>query len=149
MRVPTRAGLHSHNDGLVHIHPWTEQYSGSNARLGGFAEQIGLVLDDGAMTVPEPWDPADVSAFPETTVEPVGTTWTDGDACPTGPGRVAMFVWPPDAAADAEPEVITSDIAGTRFSMDGQRFVLAFAPDGVVPPQPPSAPELEHPDDVD
>ena len=142
-------GLHTHQDGLVHIHPWTEEYSGANATFGLFAEQIGLDLDDGTMTVPEPWHPADASAVPETTGEPVGTTWTDGDACPNGPGRVALFVWPPDAAADAEPEVVTSDIADTRFSVDGQRFVLAFVPEGVVPPQPPSAEELAHPGDME
>ncbi len=59
--------------------------------------------------------------------------------CPTGPGRVALFVWPPGAADDAEPsEVVTTDIGSTRFVEDGQRFVLAFVPDGVVPPQPPA-----------
>ena len=141
-------GLHSHADGLVHIHPWTEAFSGRNATFGLFAEQIGVGLADGTMAVPPPWEEPDFDRPPETTTGLPLVEWSDGDSCPSGPGRVALFVWPPDATDDTEPEVITSDIAGTRFSADGQRFVLAFAPDGVVPPQPPSTQELAHPSDM-
>lgn len=141
-------GLHSHGDGLVHIHPFLEEYSGLNATFGRFADQIGLGIEDGVMTVPEQRPDIDGSMAPETTTGMAFTEWSDGNSCPAGPGRVALFVWPPDAADDAEPEVVTSDVAGTRFAADGQRFVLAFAPADVVPPQPPSTPALEKPSDM-
>lgn len=145
---PDIGGLHTHQDGLVHIHPWTEEYSGVNATLGLFAEQIGIGLGNGTMAIPPAWDEADLDRPPDTTAGLALVEWSDGNSCSTGPGRVALFVWPPDAADDTEPEVITSDIAGTRFSADGQRFVLAFVPEGVVPPQPPSTPELAAPSDM-
>jgi hypothetical protein len=128
---PDINGIHTHGDGLVHIHPFIETAGGAGAVMDVFAEQIGLELDDGRLGLPD------------------GTTYTDGDGCPQGPGRVSLFVWGADAPEGSAPEVVTTDIGSTRFLADHQRFVLAFAPDGVVPPQPPSTPTLERPSDVE
>jgi len=95
------AGIHSHQDDLVHIHPWIEGYAGANAVVQVFADQVSL------------------------------------------------FVWGADAPEGSTPEIVTTDLGATRFLEDRQRFVLAFAPDGVVPPQPPSTPDLEMPGDVE
>ncbi|MCZ7631695.1 MAG: hypothetical protein M5U19_22695 [Microthrixaceae bacterium] len=86
--------------------------------FGLFLESVGITLGDGTMTLPD------------------GTTYTDGDECPAEgdepaePGRVALYQWPPQAGENTEPRVITSNIATTRFTEDGQTYVLAFAPRG-------------------
>ena len=38
------AGIHSHGDGLVHIHPFTAAEAGKNATLGKFAQYAGITL---------------------------------------------------------------------------------------------------------
>jgi hypothetical protein len=43
--VPDESGLHSHQDGLIHIHPFTERYAGDGANLGAFFATVGLEVD--------------------------------------------------------------------------------------------------------
>ena len=85
-----------------------DEASGENARFEVFGDQVGLDIADGVLGLPD------------------GEVFTNGDECPDGPGRVALFVWEPDAAEGSEPDVITEDIGATRFAQDGQRMVLAF-----------------------
>jgi hypothetical protein len=124
-----------HSDGLIHIHPTDEETSGSGAVFGLFLESVGVTLGDGTMTLPD------------------GTTYTDGDECPADgenpaePGRVALYQWPPQAGDNTDPRVITSNIAATRFTEDGQTYVLAFAPRGADIGFPPSHARLDDRDD--
>lgn len=67
---PTVEGeIHSHADGFMHIHPSTQQFSGTGANLGAFLNlyetSIGR-LPNGKMTL----------------IFPNGKRYTDGDRCP-------------------------------------------------------------------
>ncbi len=123
-----------HSDGLIHIHPTDEQTSGEGAVFGLFLQSVGITLGDGTMTLPN------------------GKTYTDGEDCPAtgdqkaGPGRVALYQWPPQAGDNTDPRIITSNIATTRFTEDGQTYVLAFAPQGTDVGFPPSEDRLDQPD---
>ena len=133
---PDTAGIHTHQDGLIHIHPWLTASSGDNATLSVFAKQIGLEIGDGEFTLAD------------------GTTYKNGDDCEgedgkKEPGRVVLYTWPPQATESTEPTVITKDIGATRFRKDGEAFVLAFVPEGAAPKLPPSMPELAAPSDVE
>ena len=133
---PDTTGIHTHQDGLIHIHPFLTASSGDNATFGVFAKQIGLTVEDDQITLPD------------------GTTYKNGDDCEDEdgkkkPGRVTLFVWPPQATESTEPKVVTKDIAGTRFRKDGEAFVLAFVPEGTEPKLPPSMPELAAPSDLE
>ncbi|MHB1139330.1 MAG: hypothetical protein ACYC2O_10275 [Microthrixaceae bacterium] len=132
---PDAKGIHTHQDGLIHVHPFVGAAAGDKATFQVFADQIGLELDDGSFTLPD------------------GTTYADGDPCTDEDGketdgRVALYVWPPQATDATEPEVITEDLGATRFAQDGQAFVLAFAPKDAEPKLPPSLPELQAPSDM-
>ena len=64
-----------------------------------FADQTGLEVTDDSFTLPD------------------GTTYTNGDDCTDEDGkkqegRVAMYVWPPQATDATDPEIVTKDIAG-------------------------------------
>lgn len=126
-----------HSDGLIHIHPTDEKSSGSGAVFGLFLESVGITLGDGTMTLPD------------------GTIYTDGDECPAEgdepaePGRVALYQWPPQAGENTEPRVITSNIASTRFTEDGQTYVLAFAPRGAEIGFPPSHDRIDEREDTE
>lgn len=126
--VAEDAPVDLHADGLIHIHPTSEETSGDNAVFGLFLESVGITLGDGTMTLPD------------------GRTFTDGDDCEGEEGRVALYQWPPQAGENTDPRIITSNIAATRFTEDGQSYVLAFAPRGAEVPLPPSNANLDDPD---
>jgi hypothetical protein len=133
---PDAQGIHTHQDGLIHIHPFVGAAAGKNAQFSVFADQIGLEIGEDSFTLPD------------------GTTYTNGDDCTDEDGkktegRVAMYVWPPQATDATDPEIVTSDIGAIRFSDDGQAFVLAFVPKDDDVSLPPSLPELESPSDLE
>jgi len=128
---PDRLGIHTHKDGLIHIHPFGAGASGQNATFGKFASQTGLVLGNGTFTLPG------------------GKTYKNGDKCGKDEGRVALYVWPPQASDKTDPRIVTSNLADVRFTEDGQIFVLAFAPKDAKPKLPPSVPALENPNDTE
>jgi hypothetical protein len=133
---PDTKGIHTHQDGLIHIHPFVGSAAGERATFSVFAEQTGIEVTDDSMTLPD------------------GTTYTNGDDCEnedgeTEPGRVAMYVWPPQATDATDPEIVTSDIGQVRFTDDGQAFVLAFVPEGAEVPLPPTIEALANPVDLE
>lgn len=129
---PDRLGIHTHGDGLIHVHPYGAGATGDNATMGVFFKQIGTVVQDGTMTLKN------------------GTTKKDGDKCDGKKGQVALFVWPPQASAKTEPKKLTGeDITNYRFAENGTASVLSFNPDGFTPPLPPSMSELANPSDVE
>lgn len=134
---PDTAGIHTHSDGLIHIHPFVGAAAGDRAVFSVFARQVGLEVSDGSMTLPG------------------GESYTDGDDCTdedgeTSPGRVALYVWPPQATEATEPTVVTGEaINDERFRRDGQIFVLAFVPEDAEVGFPPSMSELANPNDLE
>ena len=112
-------GIHSHADGLIHIHPFFEEAGFEAATLGLFAEAMGMGLAAGEITLPG------------------GGTWRDGDLCNGVPGRVYVDRW-----ADPEPqgavERIFGDLEDIRFEADGELYQIAFAPVDAPPVVPPS-----------
>ena len=133
---PDAQGIHTHADGLIHIHPFVGAAAGENATFSKFAEQVGIELGDGEFTLPD------------------GRTYANGDDCEVEegevePGRVALYVWPPQATDATEPEIVTEDLGEERFRRDGQVFVLAFVPEGAEVSLPPSMSELANPSDLE
>jgi uncharacterized integral membrane protein len=133
---PDSKGIHTHQDGLIHIHPFVAGAAGDKATLSVFADQIGLEVTDHSITLPN------------------GKSYVNGEDCTDEDGkktegRVALYVWPPQATEATDPDVVTKDIAGVRFTENGQAFVLAFVPKGTDVPLPPSISELANPSDLD
>ena len=48
-----QAGVHSHGDGLMHLHPFSSDEAGTNATVGRFIDYGGWSLSDSSMTL---WD---------------------------------------------------------------------------------------------
>lgn len=129
---PDALGIHTHADGLIHIHPFGSGASGENATFQKYADQVGIELGNDSFTLPD------------------GTTYTNGDPCPNDEnrtGRVALYVWPPQANENTEPRIVTSDLGNVRFTEDGQIFALVFAPEDAEVSLPPSVPALANPSD--
>jgi hypothetical protein len=113
-----RAGVHSHGDGLIHIHPYADDETGDGATVGRFFEYGGWGLGSEGFAI---WD---------------GTQLANGDACPDG--RTGRLRWVVNGEerngnpADYEPE-------------DGDVITIAFVPDGDQIPEPPSVASLPSP----
>lgn len=121
-------GIHTHGDGIVHVHPFGSAAAGKNATLATWGKTDGLSFSKGGFNVN-------------------GTAYDNGYDCNGQPARVALYVWNADDTS-AAPQVITSNIADFRLDKDRQAVVLAVVPDGVTPPPPTSIPELDKLSDV-
>jgi len=132
-RGPDTLGIHTHDDGLIHIHPFLAGAAGQSATLGKFFDQTGVKVTDSSITLP----PGDV--FGERTYKNGETKCGDQD------GRVVMAYWE-DAqnATSGEPDdVRTSNIADEHFENDLGAITIAFLPTDVEDvPAPPSAPGI-------
>jgi len=116
--VPDESGLHTHSDGLMHIHPFGTRYTGEGANIGNWGETVGLELSD--------------TRFKAGTIER-----ENGDECADGQeGTVQLKVW--DSPADEEGRLIDGDFAEWAPE-DQSMFVIAFVPEGTEIPKPPQA----------
>jgi hypothetical protein len=114
-------GIHTHNDGVIHIHPFTRAASGRKATLDVFARAVGATFEEDRLEVPG------------------GKTYTDGDKCGDKKGTVRVFLNGDERRGDP----------GNIRLRDRDLLVVAFAPpDAEVPKTPPSAGELDQLTDV-
>ncbi len=114
-------GIHTHGDGLVHIHPFNPSAAGANATVGKFVEALGGELTD------EIYSPG----FAE---EPTGLSEADG--C-DGEDAVLQLAFWEDAQSADPPIIITENLADRRFTGDGSAYTLALLPAGSDIPKPP------------
>jgi hypothetical protein len=108
-------GIHSHGDGLIHIHPFVRSAAGRNATLGVFADAVGMTLNDDELQIPG------------------GKSYKSGDTkCGDKKGIVQVKV---------NDKVITQEVAKIRLA-DQDLVTIAFAPKGADLPAPPTAGDL-------
>ena len=114
-------GIHSHGDGLIHVHPFSRKATGDRAVLGVFEAAIGITLDSREIRLP-------------------GTRHVAGkDTCNGRPAAVRVLV-------NGQPYV--GDPSTIKLE-DRQAIVVAFAPLGAeIPRFPPSMPNLDNLSDV-
>lgn len=121
------AGIHSHGDGLIHIHPYSSSEAGNHATVGRFLDYGGWHIDADSINL------VDGYQWSET------TNYENGDECSNGkPGRI---VWSVNGErqegnpADYNPQ--QGDVIAIGFLTEGQKLGT-----------PPSAANLQSPSDV-
>ncbi len=120
-------GIHTHGDGIIHVHPYDSSTGGKNAVLGAFTAAVHVTLNAGELKLPG------------------GHDYHDGDSCGGKPGRVRVRIF-----------TSPSDTTGTDATTDPRKvplydqevLTIAFAPAGATLPQPPSVPNLSKLTDV-
>ena len=118
-------GIHTHADGVIHVHPLVRRAAGRNAKLSKFFDAVRLDLSDTKVEVPG------------------GESYVEGDdECDGEPGVMQLKV-------KGRDEVITTDIADFLFSEDRQVITIAFAPKDADIPLPPSEATLDNLSDVE
>ncbi len=114
-------GIHTHGDGVVHVHPTGSNATGNNAQVKVFLEAARAEInDDSELTFP------DRDALTEE-----GTT-CDGEPAILQIARFAPFT-------QELVEVTTVDIEDYRFLEDQESITIALAPLGADIPPPPQA----------
>lgn len=125
-------GIHTHGDGLVHIHPFTTTAGGKRATLGKFFDQVDLKVTDAGFQLPS-----------GLTLEGGGTTVKEGETtCGGKPGELVLAHWKDaeNAATAPKPDKIyRGDFANVRFTEDLGAYTLAFVPKGSTDIKPPSS----------
>lgn len=122
-----RLGVHSHEDGLIHIHPKSKRAAGKNAKLDRFLEEVDATVEIDSIEVPG-----------RKKVE-------NGDKCGKQEGEVVVKTW--DNQADTEGKLVKGDPGDLRFK-ENQIITIAFVPEGTELEQPPSVANLANPVDM-
>ena len=128
-------GIHTHGDGIIHIHPFGASSSGANARLGLFGDQVGIEFAEDGWRLPD------------------GVEYRNGSAtCGGQPADVVVYRWAVDASPDTDGtdpvRVYRNNFEDIVFDADRQAFTFAVVPEGTVPPRPPTIPTLDNLSDV-
>lgn len=121
---PDPSGIHSHNDDVIHIHPFVSSATGSRARMKVYFETMGLKFTDDELELTN------------------GTTLRSDTDCngKNATLRIARF----DVDNPDDPiEIITSDLGDVRFVADREAFTIALVPDDTDIPVPPTAANLD------
>jgi hypothetical protein len=115
-----QAGIHSHGDGLIHIHPYSSAEAGDNATVGKFFDFGGWNVSETGLSV---WDGVDVD---------------NGDPCEELGGEPGMVRWSLNGVeqtgnvADHKPECDDPCVPESY-----ERILIAFLPEGEELPAPP------------
>jgi hypothetical protein len=120
-----QAGLHTHGDGFVHIHPYSSADAGKNATLGRYFHNGGWEVSESSF---------DVWGGP--TNDPGKSRWSNGDKCPAESpmaGRTGVVKWSVDCV------VRKSGNPGDYKLEDLRVVALAFLPKGEDIGVPPNA----------
>ena len=118
-------GIHTHGDGVIHIHPFSSGGAGENATLGVFLDGAGIDLSD-------------------TTLKMDGKTWKEGkDQCDGKDAELVVAQWKDVQDPDSKPALIRRDFNDIRFRQNGEGYTIAFVPEGTTDiPKPASAANL-------
>jgi hypothetical protein len=127
-----RTGIHSHNDGVIHWHPYSSSATGRNAKLGVFLDVYGIKLSDDKIEFP-----ADQGGA---VYEEGVTKCTDADGKSVD-GEIVVYAFDAFDTPDKYKTYITN-FDDVRLSQDGMAFSVVFAPAGSKAELPPSAASL-------
>ncbi len=123
------AGLHSHDDGVIHMEPAVSEEAGKNATVGLYFEFGGWKLNQTGFTF-------------------LGTTVKNGDKCGTQPGTLQWMTasWDGNTAKDAKQKYTVQTGNPAKWKLHQYDIVvLAFLPSGksiTSIGNPPSLPNL-------
>lgn len=134
-----RTGIHSHDDGVVHWHPFTSASVGSRAKLGLFLDTYGVELTNDTLTFPEN-QRAGLPSQQETGVFEDGETTCTIDGVDED-AELKVVVWNNFTDTDDGTTYI-ADFDNIALDQDQMVVSIAFVPDDTDVGMPPWAQDL-------
>ena len=124
-------GIHTHGDGVIHIHPFSQLGVGSNATLERYFKDA---RDDGGLDV-------DLS---DTKLTYLGETYEEGKTECEGVDDpvLRMAYWSNVQDEASEPEVTTGDFTDIRLTDNGGGITIFYGDPDADIPKPPNAEQL-------
>lgn len=125
-------GIHTHADGVIHIHPFTIEGAGENATLGNFFKYM----------------PDSPAPFPvklsDSKLTYGGKTWeTDKSKCDGKDGELVVARWEDVETTTKKPALLYKNFDDIRFRDNGEGYTIAFVKkDDKDIPKPESAAKL-------
>jgi len=114
-------GIHSHQDGVMHIHPWFDRSDGPDAQLVKFLDSMNVEIT------------------PDTIVLDTGAVLEEGVECGGEEAVIHVRKWTFDFQVENEdPEIFTEDLPSIRFMNDREVYIIALAPLDAEIPIPPA-----------
>jgi hypothetical protein len=136
-----RTGIHSHDDGLMHWHPFSSASVGQRAKLGLFLENYGVGLTNTELTFPEAQvSSPDFPAWNEDGVFEEGTTTCTVDGVEQD-AELKVVVWNNYTDTDDGTTYI-ADFENIKLNQDQMVVSIAFVPPGTSVGMPPWAENL-------
>ena len=132
-RGPDQLGVHTHDDGLIHIHPFLASAAGKQATLQRFFDQSGMQVSKSHIKLPS------APPFKGRLYEAGKTT------CNGKPAVVEVSHWKNALAAAGgakADKVFTDDFGKIRLSEDLGAYTFAFVAKGTKVPPPPGAGDI-------
>lgn len=134
-----RTGIHSHDDGIIHWHPFTSAAVGSRATLGVFLENYGVKLSNTKLEFPEAQRPR-LPHQQETGVFEEGETSCSIDGKDVD-AELKVVAWNNFTDTDDGTTYI-ADFNNIRLDQDQMVIAIAFVPGDTDVSMPPWAAEL-------
>ncbi len=104
-----RTGIHTHGDGLIHIHPFVSTVTGQYATLGAFFNENQTAFDDQTFELPN------------------GSVISEEEfLCGDEPAEIRVLKW--NQLTAEKPVVFTEDLRDVRLNEDGQLVMFAVVP---------------------
>ncbi len=140
-------GLHSHDDGLLHIHPFLLRVSGRKARLGIWMESAYLTASSKQLKFPTPGKRGSTGrvSVPSDFVTLKAKSTCQDKKGKAIPAQISLYVW--DSVNDKSASVYSAGLGDVRVG-ENQVYAFVIAPKGTKIPKPPSIAALDKPSDV-
>ena len=124
-------GIHTHGDGVMHVHPFTAAASGKKATIGQWADMTGMKINNDSFEV-------------------AGVKYANGFDCNGKPANVYVIRWADAFDPMSTGEVFTSGFPDIRYRNDMSAIVFAVVPEDQVAnvPRPDSVGQLNNLEDV-
>lgn len=138
-------GIHSHQDGVIHIHPFFDRTAGKNAQVKAFLREMGATISEEAIEMPggrilgieEERTIVDEDGNPVLDEDGNQQTETVPVECDGKPVIIQVARWHRSSQLERDPVIYTEDLGDVRFLADQEAFVFARAPEGADIPPPP------------
>ncbi len=128
---PSPIGIHTHGDGVMHIHPFSQLGVGFNATLERFFESA---RSEGGLEI----------SLSNTKLEYLGETFEEGEAECEGVDDPAlrMAYWENVQDEASLPEIVTGDFGERRLTENGGGFTIFYGDPDADIPKPSNAEQL-------
>ncbi len=134
--LPDKKGIHAHEDGLIHIHPFVQNASGRRARLSVFFAAVNMSMSD-----------TKIKWIKDANGTTFNTLDVNKDKCGKKKEKAEISVWVWKNKDDKKPTVYTSDFGSLKLKGDAA-YAFVFAPKGTKVPIPATIDAIATPSDV-